>query len=192
VPTLALDCSQKSLIIGPIYDRLPLLSIDELIKQYDYIVFNSGLILNNSNVQQMQNLMTNKKIFYIVGRSDYLFLKENPDHSISKWIKQLPNIIMIHFLSRTIIIMDGGIPYKLTKKELLSDNLEASFISNYKKQPWHLTYNGELGYVISNNPLTNKYPQHYNYSMQIGNINNGVIYGQEVDDIGLKQLIKWQ
>ena len=87
--------------------------------------------------------------------------------------------------------MDGGIPSDVIGSRQLLNNLEASFVNQIDNKPWHLSYNGTLGYVVANNPLTNKAPQYYNYSMQLGNLpgEESCVYAQEVDEIGLKRNI---
>jgi hypothetical protein len=184
MPTITIKPRQKLLIVGPTYGRLNDLSmLKQLISQYDHVIFNSGLLPNN--IEHMQALIAKKRAIYVIGRSDYLFLRDYPDHAISQWIRQLPNAVLAEFPSRNVVIIDGGIPKNLTKKQLLAHNLEVSFISNVQ---WHQTYNGSLGYVITNNPLTDQYPTYYHHSLQLGNIKDSSIYAQEIDDIGLKKI----
>ena len=86
------------------------------------------------------------------------------------------------------MVMDGGIPPAVQSKKQLLDNLELSFVSTIDGKPWHQSYNGRFGYVISNNMMTDDLPQYHTYSMQIGCKDNERVYAQEVDDIGLKRL----
>jgi len=102
-----------------------------------------------------------------------------------------PNVIIINFVSQSsLIVTCGGVLPKMTKSQL-SDNLETSFISNIENKPWHKFYGGGYGYIISNNPLTDKEPAFYNYSAQIGNVysKSCQVYAQEVDQFGLKKTI---
>jgi hypothetical protein len=66
-----------------------------------------------------------------------------------------------------------------------SDNIFSfSFLNYINNIPWHYSYNGENGYVISNNPITDNNPKFYNYSCSLGTDNK--IYGQEINKFGLK------
>ena len=186
---------RKFLVIGPIYNKLDKLSkIDGLLSQYDYIIFNGGLVYPSEDIQQVKEGIQKftewsrgKKIVYINGRNDLLLLEKTDDKDITQWIRNNCNVVIAIFDSRNVVVTDGGIPNDIKGMYELMDNLEISFISQINNKPWHDSYNGGLGYVITNNPLTNKPPQYYNYSMQIGNLNQ--VYAQEVDEIGLKNCI---
>jgi len=192
MPTLILPKPlQKALVIGPIYDRLRHLSmISALIQQYDWLIFNGKMTLSPDNVEYMQQLLT-QNVRYVIGRAELLFLKNFPEHQISQWIKTLPNVILAEFSNRNVLIMDGGLTNQTNKNDLLVGNLEVSFVSQVNQQPWHISYNGRLGYVVSNNPLLVS-PNYHHYSMQLGNIDNGFTFAQEIDNIGLKSLFAWQ
>lgn len=189
---------RKFLVIGPIYNKLDKLSkIDNLLSQYDYIIFNSGLFPSEDirqakeSIQQFTEWSRGKKVIYINGRSDLLLLNKTEDKNITRWIYNNCNVVIASFDSRNVVITDGGIPNDIKGMYELTDNLEVSFVSFFDDKPWHNSYNGGLGYVIANNPLTNKPPEYYNYSMQMGNLYepNAAVYAQEVDEIGLKNCI---
>lgn len=187
---------RKLLVIGPIYNKLDKLSkIDELLSQYDYVIFNGGLCYSLENLkkrlQAFDNWAVNKKIIYIVGRNELQLLNKIDDQEILTWIHSHCNIVIANFDSRTVIVTDGGLPQNLKGMYELMDNLEVSFISQVGDKPWHVNYNGGLGYVISNNPLNDSPPQYYNYSMRLGCLYdpNAPVYAQEVDEIGLKNSI---
>lgn len=130
-----------------------------------------------------------QKVIYVAGRADYVLYQglEERDQEISQWIRTRCNVCLAEFPTRTVLVMDGGLPRKVQSKMALQDNLEVSFVSGIDGKPWHEQYMGDLGYVISNNPMTNKSPQYYNYSMQLGS--STALYAQEVDEVGLKQTI---
>lgn len=200
IAQITLKPAQKFLVVGPMYDHLPkLLQMENMFPQYDWIIFNSGLCFPNNNLLEIKNrieimdqyLMTGK-VIYNTGRADYLFLTHLSESEtfLQRWIRERPNVVLAEYHSRSIFIVDGGIPEKIIGRTELGDNLEVSFISNTKNKPWHQFYNGRLGYVISNNPLTLERPQYYNYSMQLGNqYEHGNIYAQEVWEHGLKHTI---
>ncbi|HEY5267683.1 MAG TPA: hypothetical protein VII94_00950 [Candidatus Saccharimonadales bacterium] len=191
----------KFLVVGPLHDKIEKLSIiEDMMPNYDWIIFNGGLCEPTSDLENIKNriekmdkLISSKKVVYLSGRSDFLLFRELQGEypAIGKWIMSRPNVAIAKFPTRYVLIMDGGIPPNIIGSRQLLNNLEVSFIYYIDNKPWHLSYNGTLGYVISNNPLTNKAPQYYNYSMQLGNLsgNESQIYAQEVDEIGLKRNI---
>jgi hypothetical protein len=191
--------SGKILVVGPIYDKIEKLAVvEKMIPQYNTIIFNSGLCYPSDDLSQvshriseMQKLMDHHKVIYLAGRSDYLLLETLDDTLISNWIRMRPNIALAAFPTRTVLITDGGLPPTVKSSKDLNNNLEISFISKIKESPWHQSYNGGLGYVVSNNPLTNEYPKYYSYSMQIGNSYSpeSKVYAQEITEMGLKQTI---
>lgn len=200
ISQITLKPAQKLLVVGPIYDHLPkLLQMKNMFSQYDWIIFNSGLCFPNNDLSEikkrieiMDQYLTTGKVIYNAGRSDYLFLTHLSvsETFLQQWIRSRPNVVLAEYHSRSIFIIDGGIPEKIIGRTELGDNLEVSFVSNIKNKPWHQSYNGRLGYVISNNPLTLEQPQYYNYSMQLGNqYEAGHIYAQEVWERGLKRTI---
>lgn len=169
-----------------------LAQVEALIPQYDFTIFNGGLLYPfDSNVQRridkMNEITSKTKSVYLAGRLDYMQIGSSP--ALDKWIQGCYNVVVADFPSRTVIVVDGGIPPNTTRQDLAHD-LEVSFISQIDNKPWHLNYNGGLGYVVSNNPLTVTTPQYYKYSMQMGNryTQDSPVYAQEVDEIGLKKL----
>jgi hypothetical protein len=200
MPGLILPKIQKLLVVGPCYDKTEKLTHAEtLIPQYDWTIFNGGLCHPADDlsrikrrVDKMERLVATGKVIYVAGRSDYLLLN-NPqiDLSLEKWIRSLYNLVIVEFSTRNVIITDGGLPITAVTRANLLDNLEVSFISHLKDKPWQHSYNGSLGYVISNNPLTDHPPQYYKHSMQLGNLYaaQNSVYAQEVDEISLKKSI---
>jgi hypothetical protein len=189
----------KILVVGPIYDKMEKLSIVEnLMPQYQFVIFNGGLCFPSddlsqlkSRISKMQNLLDNNKTIYLAGRTDLTLLPKLEDTEIINWIRYRPNIAIIKYPTRVALVMDGGIPPGTKSNNDLIDNMEVSFISQIKEKPWHTSYSGGLGYVISNNPLTNHFPNFYSYSMQLGNAYSpeGFVFAQEIDEIGLKKTI---
>jgi hypothetical protein len=179
------NIKNKVLIVGPIYDKLNKLS-NVIIDNYDLIILNGNVSYPNDNVENrinvIEELIKTNKVIYNLGNFD---LKNNLN-----WFKNKPNVVIIEFARGTkLIITSGGITPQMKSNKLMND-LETTFVSNIDNKPWHDSYNGSHGYVISNNPLTNKYPQFYNYSAQIGNTyESGKVYAQEADANGLLQTI---
>lgn len=181
---------KKILVVGPINDKLS--KIKSMTPLYDWIILNGGLFFQinnlNNNIEQMNELMKSGKIIYNIGKQDLLLLSNLEfNDPVSQWIRACPNIVFADYISRSVIIVDGGIPNTIKTRNDLLNNLEISFVSQINKNPWHKSYGGGLGYIISNNPLTSKSPQFYNYSMQLGTESD--VYAQEVNDMGLKQTI---
>lgn len=190
---------QKILVVGPLYDKIEKLSrLDEIASEYDWIIFNSGLCHPSDDIKQvkeridkMKEFVSKHKSAYLVGRSDYLLLTQTKDKDIEKWVSGSYNIALADFSSRGVVITDGGIPNSVVKRMDLLNCLEASFLSRVDDKPWHESYNGRVGYVISNNPLTDKHPKYYRHSMQLGNSYSpeNAVYAVEVDEISLKKTI---
>lgn len=188
----------KILVVGPLYDKIDKLSyLENKTSEYDWIIFNSGLCHSsneddqlNQRIIKMKDFIKKYKAIYLVGRSDYLMLAKTKNIELENWINISYNIVFLDFPTRNVVIVDGGIPITTTKRIELFNNLEVSFISRTKEKPWHDDYDGRMGYVISNNPLTNDYPKYYRHSMQLGNFNNSNnVYAVEIDEIGLKKTI---
>lgn len=189
---------RKILVVGAIYDQIDKLSaLSGMIPRYDWTIFNGGLCYPSGDLEQVRqriftmNLLISQtqKVIYLAGRSDYVLYHdlEEKDKDIGDWIRTRPNVLMADFESRSVLVMDGGLPRNVENRMVLQDNLEVSFISGVDGKPWHQWYTGGLGYVISNNPMTSKKPQYYNHSMQLGC--TSALYAQEVDEVGLKQTI---
>jgi len=189
----------KILVVGPIYDRIDKLSIvEDLMPQYQFIIFNGGLTYPSSNLDhvkcrigKMQDLLRNKKIIYLAGRSDLTLLLSLNDDDVANWIRQCANIAIVKFPTRTVLVVDGGIPPGIKSNNDLIHNMEVCFISKINEKAWHYSYNGGLGYVISNNPTTNHFPEYYKHSMQLGNSYSAEVsvFAQEIDENGLKKTI---
>lgn len=184
--TILTEPFSKILVIGSLHQTLPDLKAIE--QDYDRIVFNGGLFHCPDNYSQMLKLLENDKITYVAGKSDYLYLLNCQDEKTCQWINARPNIVIANFPSRKVLIMDGGLPINTTHQDIINGVLEASFVSLLHQKSWHQFYNGGFGYVVSNNPITNQFPKHYNYSMQLGHQDK--LYAQEIDDVGLKRLIE--
>jgi hypothetical protein len=149
------------LVVGFIYNIDKLNKIQQLAKDYKYVIINGGL---SENLTQINN-----NILYVQGRVDYL-----------NNINNYPNLINIKYNSRNVIITDGGIINTL-------NTYENSFINQINGKPWHNNYNGSLGYVISNNTFSDS-PKYYNYSMSLGSCEK--TFAQEVNEIGLRKMFE--
>lgn len=195
----------KILVVGPIYDKIEKLSeIKKIISEYSFIIFNGGLCYPFDNVgavggriNVINSLLKEQNVIYNVDGHDLKLLQiltENDDCSnISNWIRSKSNVIIAEFDNNSqFIIVGGGIIPSITTQKLLEDNIEISFVSFINEKPWHQSYNGKLGYIISNNPLTSEDPVFYNYSAQIGNKYIGEstkVFAQEIDKYGLQKTV---
>lgn len=194
------NVSRKILVVGPIYGKIEKLSkLESMLPNYEYVIFNGNLYYPFMKLEKLQECINkiksfnSQKIIYNLGNYD-LMLTEGllvpiPDE-ISNWYINQPNIIMCDFVNHNrIIITSGGITPQMNRDKLL-DNLESSFVNKINGIPWHELYGGAFGYIISNNPLTMKYPKFYNYSAQIGTEpQSEIVYAQEADQFGLKETI---
>ena len=195
--------ANKILVVGPIYDQIDKLNkIEEMLPNYDRIIINGSLCYPFNNLEQVQQrvsrisqLLRSYKIVYNISRHDLLCAQHLYNNSkypkLLNWILNKPNITTITFQNQTNLIVTGGGITSTMNRDMLYDNLETSFVSNIGQEPWHKKYVGMLGYVISNNPLTNQKPKFYPYSAQIGNIysENVKVYAQEAEPFGLKRTI---
>lgn len=186
---------QKLLVTNSIHSKFEKINlIENIISNYERIIINGGIANLNDNladiktrIVKINQLINERGAIYILGRSDLEFLQQTNDDDVIKWFCQCPNIVIVNFLSHTVLITDGGIPLGIKHINQLLENIEVSFVSQINGKPWHYYYNGGLGYVISNNPISDKSPEYYNYSMRLGNKSD--LYCQEFDEIGLKQTI---
>ena len=185
------------LVTGPLYNKKEKIEkILQLSIKYDYVIINGNLCyheienLEENFLLMKQNLFSKEKIIYNISSDDLIFTINNKKHYITNWINNQPNIIFLEFKNQTnTIITNGGLLHSMRRSDLIN-NIETTFISNINGLPWHKKYNGNFGYVISNNPLTCKYPQFFPYSLQMGNkFECDKIYAQEVGPKGLKQTI---
>jgi predicted phosphodiesterase len=187
---------ERVLIVGPIYDHLETLQITpEYLVNYDLVVFNGNLCYPpdleaiRQSINYMSNLLNNK-ILYNLGNYDLQLMNQIQDNieykDIFQWLKSKSNIINFSVGQNKILIISGGVDNKMTKDQL-TNNIEASFISQINQKSWHLQYGGGLGYVISNNPLTQQPPQFHNFSAQIGNTYQSgyITYALEITSNGV-------
>ncbi len=193
---------QKILVVGPIYDRLDkLLKVEQMMPDYDYTIVNGNLYykfcdldLFQKRLDVMDRMIQTKKAFFNLGDQEIMLLEgvlmDCPNQIVDRLYNK-PNVIFLDFDNQSnYLITSGGITPKMTKDKL-ADNLEVSFVSNIGGTSWHELYNGNMGYVISNNPLTYEAPKFHRYSAQIGNY-YGIehqVYAQEIDKFGLKETI---
>lgn len=193
------NSNHNILVIGSIYDRMDALeNAFNLKDNYDLLIINGNVCYPNNledinnRIKTIDKYLKTGKCIYNVGQFDLQFSNKLDDNNeIKKWINNKSNVIIINFINQSsIIILGGGITTE-TSRNNLYDNLEVSFVSKINNVPWHKLYGGGLGYIISNNPLTNEPPQFYNYSAQIGNYysNNLNVYAQEINQFGLKKTI---
>lgn len=190
--------NQKILIISAIYDKIEKLEIiSTLIKNYQYIILLGNICYPFNNLQLVEKRINKLQkyldkypnLIYILGNYDLDLWSKLKNHEISNWILSKPNVGIFNFPSQSnIVATSGGIPENLTKKQL-NNNLEISFVSNLEGKPWQEIYGGNLGYVISNNPISHQNPRFFNYAAAIGQIydENHQVWAQEADQYGLKK-----
>lgn len=190
---------QKILVVGPLYDKIEKLAkLEEIALEYDWIIFNSGLLYPSHDLDQvkeriekLREFIVKYKAAYLVGRTDYTLMAQTRDKDIEHWVNGSYNVAFADFTSRGVVILDGGIPESVSKRGELFTNLEISFVSQINGKPWHDSYNGRVGYVISNNPMQEHIPVYYKHSMQLGCTYGpeSPTYAIEVDEISLKKTI---
>lgn len=190
-----LSAKNKVLVVGPVYNLVDkIAAVQSIIDSYEYVIFNGNLLypLDNgveSRIELINNLLQSGKVIYNVGNYDLKCLEND---KVNYWLKDHSNVIFINYPSQTsFIITCGGVTPNMNR-EILMNNLETSFVSLLHDRSWHLDYGGGYGYIISNNPLTKKEPEFYNFSAQIGNQYCGDktnVYAQEIDQYGLKKTI---
>lgn len=186
-----LDNFEKILILGPIYNNMHIFEkIETIHSKYDYIVINGniGNSQNIKNIIDVINKLETKNIIYNLGHYDLLYLKnENSEHY--QWFKRHGNVVIFNYNSmQSIIITNGGITPNMKKNDL-KNNIETSFVSYIENTIWHKKYGGGFGYIVSNNPLTEKLPTFYSFSCQIGLTHDNFVCAQEVLKNGLGETI---
>lgn len=186
----------KVLVVGPIYDNLIVLDkCKKLLDNYDLIIFNGGLTYpldkfkTNLRLQTMSDLLKTKKVIYNISEIDYKLSIDNSE--IAAWLVNKPNAVRIEFKRGTfVLVVGGGISLEMKEYKNIINTLEVSFIKKINNKPWHQSYNGRFGYVISNNPLSQNHPNFFNYSAQIGiDYQQNKVYAQEVNENGLGETI---
>jgi hypothetical protein len=197
------NINEKILIVGSIYDQLDKVEkISTIISNYSTVIFNGNLLYPFSDINQIKNriqimneLLKTQKVIYNLGEYDlklFNILNKSDKHfDVQKWIMSKPNVIAIDFSNTSsVLVMSGGITPKICNRHMLNDNLEVSFVSYFNDKPWQIYYSGLMGYIISNNPSSNK-PTFYPYAEQIGAKYSDKfnVYAQEIDPSGLKDII---
>lgn len=184
--------SGQLLIVGPLYNNLEKLSqVEDLANQYDHVIINSGLLFPSMNqveerIARIQETLEDSKITYLIGRQDLtLWSQLEAQSETAKWIINRPNVAIVKWeAGYQVIVVDGGLTNKVSTLDDLTDNLETSFVID-----WHQQYNGKMGFVVSNKPLTTVKPKPYRFSLQIGNLPNCSTYGIVLDQYGLNRTI---
>lgn len=189
------NINYKVLVIGAMYGKLEKLDkIAELSKQYNLIIINGNICYPISDLSKLELIVskfnellkTNNNIHYNLGNYDLVCEARYPDSNLNYWLSGRPNVTFLEFKNQTTTIVTcGGVLPSFNKNDLL-DNLETSFISTIDNCPWQEKYNGNYGYIISNNPIKNEFPEFYSFSMRMGNAPDGQIYAQEIAPTGLK------
>jgi hypothetical protein len=193
---------QKVLVVGPIYDKIEAVqSQQKILNEQDLIIFNGNLCYPNNNLEEvearikiMEKFIQTGKVIYNLGNQDLLLMKQldenNQNYRIVNWLKTKSNVVMVDLLAQSgLIITNGGVTPEMKRSDL-DDDLETSFVSNIKNEPWHRWYGGGYGYIISNNPLTRESPKFYNFSMQIGNIydEKNQTYAVQIGQYGVERI----
>ena len=182
---------QNLLVIGPIHNKLD--KISSLLDKYDLIVVNDGLTSIEDNIINrlsiMDQLQSTGKVIYNVGRIDLTLANkmnifQSDQLKIAEWIQSKSNAVLVDFYqSSQLVVVSGGIPPSITNHAQLSHNIEMSFITHP-----HQMYNGGLGYVICNYPLTIA-PEFHPYSVNIGNINLERVYALNINKDGIQDTL---
>ena len=194
---------EKILIVGPIYDQVKKLSnYPEWFANHNLIIFNGGLCYPNNDLSQirdrikiMDQYLQKSKVIYQVNDQDLLLMNRlwqaNEAHDIQRWLYEKNNATIINFgKSQSYIIVTGGGVLPHMRRRDLWNNLETSFVSHWQGKPWHDSYGGGTGYIISNNPLSDRAPQFHNFSLQIGTNYNpdATIYAVQADHRGIGKI----
>ena len=185
----------KILVVSPIYNKIEKIDrVINLLNKYDLTILNGNICYPYDETVQdrikiVDSLIKEKRVIYVAGDLDYKTMLSHDD--VRDWLIAKPNIVKVTFKRGTnILITCGGIlPYM--NNENIQNNLEVSFVNYLNGQPWQLKYGGKLDYVISNNPVSTKDPEFFNYSARIGSEygDNVKIYGQVVNGNGLQETI---
>jgi len=135
----------------------------------------------------LDDLIETKKVIYNIGHLDYEVSAH--EYLVSNFIKNKPNVINLIFKrGNSVIVTDGGVTAEMNIENI---GIESSFVSCNNNENWHKKYNGFLGYVISNSPVSDNNPDFYHYSCRIGTKynENMKIFAQEIETNGIKNTI---
>ncbi len=191
---------QRILVISRINDKEVLPKIEKISKNYQMTILNGGISSSKELFSQVKSLFERESRFAYCLSSDDLLLadrektanlstQERSPLGMGEWLSSRPNVFILEFANGTrTIILNGGISPKMGRRDDLLNNLEVSFISHFNSKPWHQSYGGKLGYVISNLPtLVQEEPKFHPFSCQMGHTQN--VFAQEVLPEGLGQTI---
>lgn len=194
---------QKVLVVGPIYDQVEKFSSHpDWLEKHDIIIFNGNLSYPNEDLSQvrarlrvMDRYLENPKVIYNLGDQDLILMKRlwetNQASDIHHWLQGRTNVIILDFAKSQshTVVTGGGVLPQMARGDLWS-NLETSFVSNLDGRPWHDSYGGSVGYVISNNPLSDQKPKFHRFSLQMGTNYNpqATVYAVQVDYHGIGEI----
>ncbi len=187
---------KKILVVSPLNNKIE--KINELKKISEkYIVVFTGEICHpfepiseiEKRIEIIDSYLASTSSFYVVGDGDLTFKSKNKfnDNKINAWIENQCLGINIIFNNNTqLTVVHGGIPLQAkTWKDIIS-NLEIAFVKKINDKPWHQTYDGRFGYVISAHTMSDKV-EIYNFSASI-DVENKICF-QEFSESGLGQTI---
>ena len=156
-------------------------------------IVNGGACFSNEEKEvkfRIDKILDWKKKYKLFYNKDYLDLiylnqlkKELNFSTNYEWIDQQKAYTKIDFTNQTsIMVISGGF------NNNLNNDIELCFTDIIENIPWHKYYDGQLGFIISNNPKSNQEePIIWDYSCSIGISNPDKIIIQRISSKGLME-----
>lgn len=186
---IACPSNKKIYVTGPIYDQLDQLKLFISEQSRDTLfIINGGICYPNNDINiridELIELQKKYDIKFIMGDKEYKhLLKKRQDLEFDfyhSWLESQAKACRITFTNQSkITIINGNMP------ELIENKREHVLCFNFQND-WHLTYNGRLGYVISNYPSCKDNIILYDFSCSIGTkYQDKMLIVQEINYKGL-------
>lgn len=190
IPKIELK-NETLLIVGPIYDKIEKLNeIDKLYDKNKIIVFLGDICFPGTSaeiterIKILNEFMEKHNSYYIVGDKDLIFNK-NPLSSNNLINENLLALKCNFDNNSMLLLLHGGVLNHTLEK---INDIEIAFITDNPEinKPWHISYNGRLGYIISSHCYDSEV-KHYNFSSSLDTkaYETNILAIQEFDKNGL-------
>lgn len=187
---------QKILIISPLCDQIEKIEKIQKFNDEYIIVFLGEVCYPWDNIDKVKyridildKYLKSHSAFYVLGDGDLKFknINKNNDNKINNWIDNQCLGINVTFPNSSMLtVVHGGIPPETKIWKDIISNIEIAFVKNVNNKPWHSSYDGKFGYVISAHPTSNEIKK-YDFSTSIDI--QGQVLAQEYNENGFGQTI---
>ncbi len=188
---------QKILIISPICDQIEKIEKLRELKDKYIMIFLGEVCYPWDNIDEVQHrieimneFLKSTSSFYVLGDGDFTFKNKNKNNSnlINDWINKQCLGINITFNSNNslLTVVHGGIPPESKDWSDIINNMEIAFVKNIKNKPWHESYDGRFGFIVSAHPTSDEI-KIFDFSASIDV--QGKVYAQEYSESGFETTI---